>query len=134
MCDPTRLFEQIDSKLFSFKMKTHQEPKAIYLGYRQWLELKEIGNKLSFRIRIDKSSPSKTGVEYSGIPVDIAVNHDPEAIAMHKANHPETYHSGEEYQIADIGMRMLSPRELFTAQGFYSDYVIDPEVNGKKDT
>lgn len=38
---------------------------------------------------------------------------------------------GEEYQIADIGMRMLSPRELFTAQGFKDDYIINPEVNGK---
>lgn len=29
------------------------------------------------------------------------------------------------WQIADIGMRMLVPRELFNAQGFPSDYVID---------
>lgn len=34
---------------------------------------------------------------------------------------------GERYQIADIGMRMLSPRELFRAQGFPDDYVIDLE-------
>jgi DNA (cytosine-5)-methyltransferase 1 len=33
---------------------------------------------------------------------------------------------GEEYAIADIGMRMLTPRELFRAQGFRDDYVIDP--------
>ena len=39
--------------------------------------------------------------------------------------------AGEDYQIADIGMRMLSPRELFTAQGFSEDYIIDPEYNGK---
>lgn len=31
---------------------------------------------------------------------------------------------GEVYQIADIGLRMLSPRELFGAQGFPPDYVI----------
>lgn len=35
---------------------------------------------------------------------------------------------GELYQIADIGMRMLTPRELFRAQGFPDSYVIDPEV------
>ena len=35
---------------------------------------------------------------------------------------------GEEYQIADIGMRMLEPRELFRAQGFPDSYVIDPVV------
>ena len=33
---------------------------------------------------------------------------------------------GEPYQIIDIGMRMLTPRELFAAQGFPADYVIDP--------
>ncbi|MEL7447737.1 MAG: DNA cytosine methyltransferase [Pseudomonadota bacterium] len=32
---------------------------------------------------------------------------------------------GEDYQIVDIGMRMLQPRELFNAQGFPSEYDID---------
>jgi DNA (cytosine-5)-methyltransferase 1 len=32
---------------------------------------------------------------------------------------------GQNYHIADIGMRMLQPRELFGAQGFPEDYVID---------
>lgn len=31
---------------------------------------------------------------------------------------------GEEYVVVDIGMRMLSPRELFLAQGFSPEYVI----------
>ena len=69
---------------------------------------------------------------------------------MHKANHPETRHycesvwdvdprmedplhtitardrfglvmiAGLEYQISDIGLRMLSPRELYRAQGLKS--------------
>jgi DNA (cytosine-5)-methyltransferase 1 len=39
--------------------------------------------------------------------------------------------AGEEFAIVDIGMRMLTPRELFAAQGFPPDYVIDPIVNGK---
>lgn len=38
---------------------------------------------------------------------------------------------GESFTIVDIGMRMLSPRELFCAQGFPPDYVIDLEFNGK---
>jgi DNA (cytosine-5)-methyltransferase 1 len=38
---------------------------------------------------------------------------------------------GEPYQIVDIGMRMLSPRELFLAQGFPKDFVIDPIFKGK---
>ncbi|PJE26483.1 DNA cytosine methyltransferase, partial [Pseudooceanicola marinus] len=33
--------------------------------------------------------------------------------------------AGTRYVIADIGMRMLTPRELFTAQGFPRDYVIE---------
>lgn len=33
------------------------------------------------------------GIELAtGRPVDIAINHDPDAIAMHKANHPYTEH------------------------------------------
>ncbi|MFA7346887.1 MAG: DNA cytosine methyltransferase [Desulfurivibrionaceae bacterium] len=38
---------------------------------------------------------------------------------------------GEEYQIVDIGMRMLSPRELYRAQGFPDDYIIDRDSHGK---
>ena len=36
------------------------------------------------------------------------------------------------YRIADIGMRMLTPRELFRAQGFPESYVIDARVQGKR--
>lgn len=38
---------------------------------------------------------------------------------------------GQDYQIIDIGMRMLEPRELFAAQGFPEDYVIDKDYYGK---
>lgn len=38
---------------------------------------------------------------------------------------------GEEYQIVDIGMRMLTPRELARAQGFPDSYILAPIVNGK---
>lgn len=38
---------------------------------------------------------------------------------------------GQDYAITDIGMRMLSPRELFNAQGFPADYVIDLECDGR---
>ena len=42
-----------------------------------------------------------------------------------------TIHS-EEYIITDIKMRMLTPRELFRAQGFPDDYIIDfTDENGK---
>lgn len=39
---------------------------------------------------------------------------------------------GVDYQIVDIGMRMLEPHELFAAQGFPSNYVIDVDADGKK--
>lgn len=39
--------------------------------------------------------------------------------------------AGEEYQIMDIGMRMLTPRELFAAQGFPADYAIEVEFEGR---
>ncbi len=38
---------------------------------------------------------------------------------------------GEKYRIADIGLRMLTPRELFDAQGFPHDYIIDVDADGK---
>lgn len=38
---------------------------------------------------------------------------------------------GEQYAIADIGLRMLTPRELYRAQGFPDEYEIAPEFNGK---
>jgi DNA (cytosine-5)-methyltransferase 1 len=36
--------------------------------------------------------------------------------------------NGQDYQISDIGMRMLTPRELFRAQGFPDTYKIDIKV------
>lgn len=38
---------------------------------------------------------------------------------------------GELYQITDIGMRMLTPRELFRAQGFPESYIIDRDADGR---
>ena len=39
---------------------------------------------------------------------------------------------GAQYVVADIGMRMLAARELYRAQGFPDDYLIDIEVDGKR--
>ena len=38
---------------------------------------------------------------------------------------------GVQYFIADIEMRMLTPRELYRCQGFPDDYIINFEVDGK---
>ena len=37
---------------------------------------------------------------------------------------------GVEYQIVDIGLRMLEPRELYGCQGFPDDYIIDHDFEG----
>ena len=37
---------------------------------------------------------------------------------------------GQDYRICDIGLRMLTPRELFNAQGFPGDYIIDVDADG----
>lgn len=37
---------------------------------------------------------------------------------------------GQPYAIVDIGLRMLTPRELYTAQGFPASYVIDRGADG----
>ena len=39
--------------------------------------------------------------------------------------------SGVDYFIVDISLRMLAPRELYNAQGFPPDYIIDKDCTGK---
>jgi DNA (cytosine-5)-methyltransferase 1 len=62
---------------------------------------------------------ASTGIEAAlGRPVDVAINHDPEAIALHKANHPETRHYCEDVWAVDpveacggrpVGLAWFSP-------------------------
>lgn len=45
---------------------------------------------------------ASTGIELAtGYSVDIAINHDPEAIKMHKVNHPNTKHYCENVWAVD---------------------------------
>lgn len=45
---------------------------------------------------------ASTGIEQAiGRPVDIAINHDPDAIGMHEANHPQTRHYREDIRRVD---------------------------------
>lgn len=39
--------------------------------------------------------------------------------------------AGTAYYLADIGLRMLTPRELYSANGFPPDYIIDRDYTGK---
>ena len=46
---------------------------------------------------------ASVGIEMAlGRPVDIAINHDPQAIRMHKANHPDTLHLTEDIFKVDL--------------------------------
>lgn len=46
---------------------------------------------------------ASVGIEMAlGRPVDIAINHDPDAILMHKTNHPGTLHLTEDIFKADL--------------------------------
>ena len=58
-----------------------------------------------------------------GEPVPTVTSHDRFGLVMLK---------GSEYRITDIGIRMLTPRELFDAQGFPHDYIIDTDADGKE--
>ena len=40
--------------------------------------------------------------------------------------------AGVDYQIVDIGLRMLEPKELYGCQGFPDDYIIDHDFEGHK--
>jgi DNA (cytosine-5)-methyltransferase 1 len=52
-----------------------------------------------------------------GQPLGTVLTHDHFALVMVE---------GEPHAIVDIGLRMLQPRELFSAQGFPLEYIIDP--------
>ena len=46
---------------------------------------------------------ASVGIEMAlGRPVDIAINHDPDAILMHKTNHPGTLHLTEDIFKVDL--------------------------------
>ncbi|CAI2145466.1 DNA (cytosine-5-)-methyltransferase [Serratia fonticola] len=51
--------------------------------------------------------------------------------AMFPVERPHYIRVGE-YIIVDIGMRMLTPRELYRAQGFPEWYIIDQDYKGRK--
>lgn len=69
-------------------------------------------------------------IKYYGVDVPADIQ-EPLATVTTKDRFGLVTVQGEEYQIVDIGMRMLVPRELFRAQGFPDSYIIDRDVNGK---
>jgi DNA (cytosine-5)-methyltransferase 1 len=66
------------------------------------------------------------GNEVDGVPVDEPMHtiptHDRFGLVTVK---------GQQYQIVDIGLRMLTPRELYRAQGFPESYQIERGGDGR---
>lgn len=55
-------------------------------------------------------------------PLDTITSHDRFGLVTIK---------GVDYQIVDIGLRMLEPKEVYGCQGFPDDYIIDHDYTGK---
>ena len=77
-----------------------------------------------------------------GKPVDIAVNHDPEAIAMHAANHPETDHyqtsvwqvdPADVARIAPVRLAWFSPDCTFFSKAKGSAPIRTPKGRSSRD-
>ena len=83
---------------------------------------------------------ASTGIEMAtGYSVDIAINHDPEAIKMHKANHPNTKHYCENVWAVDpvkacnghpVGLAWFSPDcKHFSKANLYLKSKAKDEIN-----
>lgn len=69
-------------------------------------------------------------IAYYGSSVGQSLNDPLGTVTTHERFGLVTIH-GTLYQIVDIGMRMLEPHELFGAQGFPTNYIIDRYSNGE---
>ena len=71
---------------------------------------------------------ASVGIEMAlGRPVDIAINHDPDAILMHKTNHPETLHLTEDIFSVDL-------KKLFYSRSVKSKIWLHPQFQRRKFT
>lgn len=74
---------------------------------------------------------ASTGIELAtGRPVDIAINHDPDAIAMHKANHPYTTHYCE--SVWDVDPKKVCRGRKVGLAWFSPDYKHFSKAKGGK--
>ena len=102
------------------KMKT--KTKARKYKKQDYLNSLQANGLIPHEIIVDNfagGGGTSTGMEAAfGRPVDIAINHDPEAISMHRVNHPKTVHLCESVWDIDpleatkgqpVGLVWLSP-------------------------
>ena len=69
-------------------------------------------------------------IKYYGQGVGQDVKEPLDTVTSHDRFGLVTIH-GVDYQIVDIGLRMLEPKELYGCQGFPDDYIIDRDHTGK---
>jgi len=69
-------------------------------------------------------------IQYNGASIGQDLNRPLGTVPTHDRFGLVTVH-GTPYQIFDIRLRMLIPRELFRAQGFPEEYIIDQDHEGK---
>jgi DNA (cytosine-5)-methyltransferase 1 len=72
-------------------------------------------------------------IAYYGTDQDPRLDEPMHTIPTHDRFGLVTVH-GVDYAIVDIGLRMLTPRELYRAQGFGDDYIIDRGADGRSMT
>ncbi len=70
-------------------------------------------------------------IKYYGQGIGQEVNEPLDTIPTHDRFGLVTI-AGVDYQIVDIGLRMLEPKELYGCQGFPDDYIIDHDYTGKE--
>lgn len=72
-------------------------------------------------------------IKYYGQIENVSVN-EPMPTQTSKDRFGLVVFEGDQYEIKDIGLRMLTPRELFSAQGFPEDYIINKDADGNEIT
>lgn len=81
-----------------------------------------LGEVRAFLIKYYSGGTGKTGWPLTRPAPTVTEKHRLGLVTVH----------GAEYQIVDIGMRMLQPAELFAAQDFPPDYIIDRLADGTR--
>ena len=103
-----------------FKMRVRKQPPLTKLAsFYYWKGVAERGERELIVDLFAGGGGASTGIEEAtGYSVDYAINHDPDSIAMHTANHPKTIHFCEDVYEVDprevangrpIGLLWLSP-------------------------
>lgn len=131
-------FEKYYGKtVFGDKKKTENEsPEALISSHIIQMNKNSIGTDVRDPLNTIVAGPGHMGevkaflIKYYGQGIGQRIE-EPLDTVVSKDRFGLVTIQGVDYQIVDIGLRMLEPRELFNAQGFPADYIIDKDFNGK---